>query len=103
MRVVRNKRLSHAAHVWTLPLLVHSPEARAHYDRRRARGDSYSAAARNLANRHLGMLYHCLQTGQPYDPAKAFPAQRDQDAATPRKPQAEHAHQEAEEPQPIPA
>jgi hypothetical protein len=103
MRVVRNKRLSHAAHVWTLPLLVHSPEARAHYDRRRSRGDSYSAAARNLANRHLGMLYHCLQTGQPYDPAKAFPAQRDQDAATSRKPQADHAHQEAEAPQPIPA
>ncbi len=75
MRVVRNKRLHQAAYLWTLPLLVHSPGARAHYDRRRARGDSYSAAARNLGNRHLGMLYHCLQTGQLYDETKAFPTQ----------------------------
>ncbi len=73
MRVVRNKRLHQAAYLWTLPLLVHSPGARAHYDRRRARGDSYSAAARNLGNRHLGMLYHCLQTRQLYDENKAFP------------------------------
>jgi hypothetical protein len=27
---------------------------------------------RNLFNRFLGCLYHCLQTGQLFDPAKAF-------------------------------
>jgi hypothetical protein len=36
-------------------------------------GPDYSAAARNLANRYLGILYHCLRTGEIYDEAKAFP------------------------------
>ncbi len=57
MRVVRNKRLHQTAYLWTLPLLIHSPSVRTYDDRRRARGDSYSAAARNLGNRRLGMLY----------------------------------------------
>jgi transposase len=34
MRVVRNRRLCHAGYLWALPLLVHSPGARAHYDQR---------------------------------------------------------------------
>lgn len=29
---------------------------------------------RNLFNRFLGCLHHCLATGQNFDPAKAFPA-----------------------------
>ena len=98
MRVVRNKRLGHAAYLWALPLLAHSAAARAHYDRRRDRGDSYSAAARNLTNRHLGMLYHGLQTGQLYDPAKAFPNQREHHTATSRSPRATYAYREAEAP-----
>jgi transposase len=73
MRVVRNKRLNHAAYLWALPLLLHSPPARAHYDRRRAHGDSHTAASRNLVNRQLGMLYHCLATGELFDEAKAYP------------------------------
>jgi len=28
---------------------------------------------RNLFNRLLGCLHHCLQTGQPFDLDKAFP------------------------------
>ena len=56
MRAVRNKRLGQAAYLWALSLLAHSPGARAHYDRRRQAGDSYSAAARNLTNRSLGVL-----------------------------------------------
>jgi transposase len=56
MRVVRNRRLCHAGYLWALPLLVHSPGARAPYDRRRQRADTYSAAARNLANRFFGIL-----------------------------------------------
>lgn len=97
MRVVRNKRLGQAAYLWALPLLAHSPGARAHYDRRRAAGDSYSAAARNLSNRGLGMLHHCLQTGQHYDETKAFPAKQPP-TATSRSPLAKQAPQEAEAP-----
>ena len=72
-RVVRNRRLCQAGHLWALPLLTHSPGARAHYDRRRERGDSYNAAARNLANRYFGILFHCLQHRISYDETKAFP------------------------------
>ncbi len=97
MRVVRNKRLGQAAYLWALPMLAHSPGARAHYDRRRAAGDSYSAAARNLTNRGLGMLHHCLQTGQPYDETKAFPTPTPA-PATSGKPSAVKAHQESEAP-----
>jgi len=73
MRVVRNKRLNHAAYLWALPLLLHSPPARAHYDRRREHGDSHTAASRNLVNRQLGMLHHCLQHREQFDAAKAYP------------------------------
>jgi transposase len=73
MRVVRNRRLCQAGYLWALPLLTHSPGARAHYDHRRERGDSYNAAARNLANHYFGILFHCLQHRISYDEAKAFP------------------------------
>ena len=45
-----------------------------HYDRRREAGDKHAAALRNLFNRFLGCLYHCLHTGQSFDIDKAFPA-----------------------------
>lgn len=102
MRVVRNKRLGQAAYLWALPMLAHSPGARAHYDRRRAAGDSYSAAARNLTNRGLGMLYHCLQTRQLYDENKAFAHTPGAATATSSNPLANQASQEAEAP-PSPA
>jgi transposase len=73
MRVVRNRRLCQAGYLWALPLLTNSPGARAHYDRRREVGDTYSAAARHLANRYFGILFHCLQHRISYDEAKAFP------------------------------
>ena len=60
MRVVRNRRLGQAGYLWALPLLTHSPGARAHYDHRRESGDSYNAAARNLANRGVGVEDHYL-------------------------------------------
>lgn len=43
-----------------------------HYRRRRDHGDGHTPALRNLFNRQLGQLWYCLQTGQPYDPVKAF-------------------------------
>ncbi len=96
MRVVRNKRLGQAAYLWSLPLLAHSPGGRAHYDRR-ASGDSLSAASRHLADRGLGMLHHCLSTGQTYNEAKAFPPSA-HPSATSGSPIAHQAYQEAEAP-----
>jgi transposase len=72
LRIVRNKRLNHAAYLWALPLILHSPDARAHYDRRRDKGDTHTSASRNLSNRYLGMLHHCLHTRQHYDAGAAF-------------------------------
>ena len=60
MRVVRNKRLGQAGYLWAFSLLRQSPGARAHYDRRREHGDSHAAALRNLSNRYMGILFHCL-------------------------------------------
>lgn len=96
-RVVRNKRLGQAAYVWALPMLAHSPGAHAHFTARRERGDSYSAAARNLTNRGTGMLHHCLPTGQPCDEAKAFPNTSGQ-PVTSSRPQAGKASRETEAP-----
>jgi len=73
MRIVRNKRLGQAGYLWTFSLLRQSPGARAHYDRRREHGDSHAAALRNLSNRYMGILFHCLQQRAAYDELKAFP------------------------------
>ena len=91
-RVVRNKRLGQAAYLWALPMIAHSPAAHAHFTARRERGDSYSAAARNLTNRGIGMLHHCLQTRQHYDETSAFPGHR----VTSSRPLASQASQETE-------
>ena len=72
-RKVKNQRLAAAGYVWAFASLTASPPARIHYDRRRQAGDRHVAAQRNLFNRLLGCLHHCLTTGQTYDPAKAFP------------------------------
>lgn len=72
-RKVKNQRLAAAGYVWIFGALP-SPPVKAAYDRRRAAGDKHAAAMRNVFNRFLGCLYHCLQTGQTFDPAIAFPA-----------------------------
>ncbi len=71
--MVKNQRLAAAGYVWIFGALP-SPLVKYHYDLRRAAGDKHAAAMRNLFNRFLGCLYHCLQTGQTFDPVKAFPA-----------------------------
>ena len=73
-RRVKNDRLAAAGYVWTFAALTKSAPARAHYDRRRAAGDRHNAALRNLFNRFLGQLHHCLQQRQKYSEDKAFPA-----------------------------
>jgi transposase len=72
-RRVKNQRLATAGYVWAFSALTASPGARAHYDRRRAAGDGHIAAQRNLFNRLIGCLHHCLQTRTPYDEHAAFP------------------------------
>jgi transposase len=73
-RRVKNDRLAAAGYVWTFAALTKSAPARAHYDRRRAAGDRHNAALRNLFNRFLGQLHHCLQQRQKYCENRAFPA-----------------------------
>jgi transposase len=72
-RRVKNNRLAAVGYTWAFAALTASPGSRAHYDRRRDRGDRHGAAQRNLFNRLLGCLHHCLATGQHYDEATAFP------------------------------
>ncbi len=74
-RRVKNNRLAAAGYTWAFAALTASPGARAHYDRRKDAGDRHGAAQRNLFNRLLGCLHHCLVTGQHYDEATAFPGQ----------------------------
>lgn len=68
-----NDRLNHAGYLWAFAALRHSPGANAPYRRRREIGDWHAAAQRNLFNRMIGQLYHCLQHGETYDEARAFP------------------------------
>lgn len=71
-RTVKNDRLNAAGFVWAFASIGRAGAPREHYHRRRAHGDRHAAALRHLFNRFLGQLHHCLQTGQTYDPAKAF-------------------------------
>jgi transposase len=77
-RRIKNQRLAAAGYVWAFSALTASPGARAHYDRRRSHGDSHVAAQRNLFNRLLGCLHHCLATNTHYDETIAFPTPLDQ-------------------------
>jgi transposase len=72
-RRVKNQRLAAVGYVWAFAALTASPGARAHYDRRRTAGDRHTAAQRNLFNRLIGCLHHCLTTGQTYNENTAFP------------------------------
>jgi transposase len=71
-RRVKNDRLAAAGFVWAFMAITNHQPARAHYDRRRDRGDRHPAALRHLFNRMLGQLHHCLATGQSYNPDNAF-------------------------------
>jgi transposase len=73
-RRVKYQRLASVGYVWAFAALTASLGARAHYDRRKKAGDRHVAAQRNVFNRLLGCLHHCLNTRQTYDEATAFPA-----------------------------
>ncbi|MER7578816.1 hypothetical protein [Kitasatospora sp. NPDC097691] len=62
--------------------LTASPGAKAQYRRRRDNaGDWHAAAQRNLFNRMLGQLYHCLKTRRLFDEQIAFPVPQELAAA----------------------
>ncbi|WP_026268242.1 IS110 family transposase [Micromonospora sp. CNB394] len=71
-RFVHNDRLIDALMTQAFTALTASPGARAYYDRQRARGATYNAALRQLANRLVGILHGCLKTGTRYDEATAW-------------------------------
>ncbi|WP_330300720.1 IS110 family transposase [Streptomyces sp. NBC_00503] len=78
-RWVKNDRLNHAGYLWAFSTITSSPGAKTHYRRRRDdHGDWHASAQRNLFNRMIGQLYHCLQHGRLYDKALAFPTSHDE-------------------------
>jgi transposase len=72
-RRAKNDRIVAAGYAWMRAALLHDLACRAYYQRRRRAGDRHVGAQRNLFNKLLGKLYHCLQTGDLYDSALAFP------------------------------
>lgn len=71
-RRIKNDRLAAAGFLWAFVASTHSTPVKAHYLRRRDTGDRHPAALRNVFNRLLGCLHHCLNTGEAYDETKAF-------------------------------
>ncbi|KNB49373.1 IS110 family transposase [Streptomyces caatingaensis] len=74
-RWVKNDRLNHAGYLWAFASLRASPGAMAHYRRRKEQGDWHAATQRNLFNRMIGQLYHCLKNGVLFDEQTAFPTE----------------------------
>lgn len=72
-RRVKNRRLAAVGYAWAFAALTASPGARGHYDRRKDHGDRHATALRNLYNRFLGCLFHCLTTRRTYQEHAAFP------------------------------
>ena len=81
MRRSGNRRLVDACRTWAFATLVRSPGARAYYDRRRAAGDGHETALRNLANKLIGQLDHCLRHRVPWDETTAWATTADARAA----------------------
>jgi hypothetical protein len=71
-RYARNAWLADTMHWWAFCSLRASPGARAYYDELRARGKSHSTALRQVANRLVGILHGCLQSGTCYDEHTAW-------------------------------
>ena len=66
-RYVHNDRLVDALGLQAFTAISRSPGARVYYDKQRARGLGHPAAMRQLANRLVGILHGCMNTGTRYD------------------------------------
>lgn len=72
--MVKNDRLNHVGYLWAFSAITASSGAKAHYRRRRDEaGDWHAGAQRNLFNRMIGQLHHCLQSRERFDEHKASP------------------------------
>ena len=65
-RYTRNRRLAAALDRWAFCSLTHSDGARRYYDELRTRGKTHGQANRQLANRWVGILHHCLERDELY-------------------------------------
>jgi len=72
-RYARNRRLATALDRWAFCSLTHSDGARRYYDDLRARGKTHGQANRQLANRWVGILHHCLERDELYREDIAWP------------------------------
>lgn len=72
-RHIKNMRLASVGFIWAFAAIPRPGPTKDLYQHRRARGDQHAAALRNIFNRLLGQLWHCLQTRQCYDETRAFP------------------------------
>jgi Transposase/Transposase IS116/IS110/IS902 family len=72
-RYARNRRLAAALDRWAFCSLTHSEGARRYYDELRARGKTHGQANRQLANRWVGILHHCLERDELYCESTAWP------------------------------
>ena len=72
-RHAKNRRLADACDQWAFCALTHSPGARVYYDELRRRGKTHHQALRQLGNRLVGILHHCLETGELYEEERAWP------------------------------
>ncbi|MEO6998654.1 MAG: hypothetical protein ABI112_11265 [Terracoccus sp.] len=66
-RHARPTHLADAAQQWAFSPMRGSPGAKAYYQQIRAVSTSHQGALRQLANRWIGTLYGCLETGALYD------------------------------------
>lgn len=71
-RHATNRRLGVALHLQAYGSLNGSPGTRAYYDAIRARGTGHHAALRQVANRLVGILHGCLESGTLYDETVAW-------------------------------
>ncbi|WP_442789297.1 hypothetical protein [Kitasatospora sp. NBC_01302] len=70
----RHARGRDAGYLWAFATLTTSPGAKAHHRRRRDDASAWHACAqRNLFNRMLGQLYHCLKNRRLFDELVTFP------------------------------
>jgi len=71
-RHARNKRLADSLDQWAFCSLSTSAGARSYYDQLRARSKTHRQALRQLANRWVGILHHCLEHEELYDERAAW-------------------------------
>ena len=70
MRYACKHRLRNALYHWSRTSIQHDAQARAYYDRLRARGHQHSRALRSVADRWLRILVAMLRSGTVYDPTR---------------------------------